>query len=127
MDTDICTCKATRGDHEALAARIAAAMKNGGKDPIGRDKVVTLDVSACEDFQLDRKATWAAEKKAGPRRRTCLLLTGCTTCGDRGSVTYHKDAAGNYRHTGCPGPKGELPPATAAVKAMDKSKTEAPR
>lgn len=104
MNSDICLCTATRADHADLGARLADALKNKGKDAIGGDALVAFNVSACDRFQIDRKATWHAERGHAPRR-TCLLLTGCTVCGAPGAVTYHKDARGILRHTSCPGAK----------------------
>lgn len=125
MESDICKCKATRGDHEALAARMAAALKARGKNPVDHPEPSFVTVGACDRFELDRRATYHAEKarKArgdDPDKRYCTLLTGCTTCGTKGSVTYVK-VEGRYMHAGCPGPGAAKPP------SMDKSGIEAPR
>lgn len=103
MENDICTCKAKRGDHQELGLRLAAALKGRGKDAVGDDETITLSVAACDSFQLDRKATWNAER-GRHIPRMCTLLTGCTVCGSS-SVTYHKDEQGRLKHTACPGPK----------------------
>ncbi len=125
MKTDIClNCKATRGDHVELAARLAEAMKAKGTDPA--EAYLTINVSACDTFTLDRKATWHAER-GNPPKRYCQLMTGCTTCGARGAVTYHKAhfliggrTVERLMHTGCPGPG-------AAPAPTPKHLTEAPR
>ncbi len=95
MKTDICRCQGTREEHEKTleAMKLTVAPVPGYNIPF---------ILTCLKFQLDRKATWAAER-GQPRPRMATLLTGCRTCG-ASSVTYHKDAKGRLWHTGCPGP-----------------------
>ena len=94
MKTDICLCSATRIDHELNAAALAATAKDG------RPRVVN---TACGKFRLDRRATQKWDQ-ANPYQHTCLVMTGCRTCGQSG-VTFVKDkTTKQYQHMGCPGP-----------------------
>ncbi len=112
MMTDICRCGTARGAHPDVTKLLKPVAEGAAPAQVAFE--------GCLDFRLDRKATWAAERGI-KRRRMCTLLTGCVVCGDRRAVTYHKDAQGNLRHTGCPGP------AAAKLASTDKSKMEAPR
>lgn len=85
MESDICLCGRTRGEHP---------------EPT---KQTDFGDAICVFFRLDRKETWKAERGV-KRKHMARLLHGCTTCGQSG-VQYVKTPAGGYAHAGCPGPK----------------------
>lgn len=101
MNTDICRCGNARVLHPEPAKGLKAFTA-----------LMLLDkVNVCiyGRFELDRKATWKAERGNAPKHFV-TLLTGCTICKTT-SATYHKGPQGQYLHTGCPGaPKAEAKP-----------------
>lgn len=99
METDICECGDSRGAHVTRLTLLGSLLKPGLKG----ETTGLLELDGCLAFRLDRKATWSAER-GRKTRRTCLLLTGCVTCGAT-SATYRKGIDGRYLHQGCPGPK----------------------
>lgn len=81
MENDICLCTRKRSDH-----RLQNVPDDG--------------VPFCLNFQLDRKATWAAEKGKKPKRMA-MLYSGCVTC-KMSTVTLSKRPDGSLFHANCP-------------------------